>query len=56
MDTRELPDTGVKQALSDAEIRILIVEATRVKNGEVRTVILERHNGSFKVTPLVKAA
>lgn len=45
-----------KQALSEAELRILIAEATRLKNGECRIVILELSKGSVKVSPLVKAA
>lgn len=44
------------KALTDAEMRVLIYEATRLKNGRVRLVVMELNKGSVKITPLVKAA
>ncbi len=46
----------VKQPLTDAEMRLLYAEATRVKNGEVREVRVERSGRGLRVVPLSRAA
>ncbi len=44
------------KALTDAEMRVLIYEATRLKNKRCRVVILTVERGTIQAQALVKAA
>ena len=48
--------SGARLALTDAELRLLIAEAVRVKNGDTRCLIVERTGRGIKVVPLNRAS
>lgn len=45
-----------KKVLTDVETRLLIYQATRIKNKKIRYALIKLNGNSIGVEPLIKAA